>query len=495
MKEKNIINFYMRTITPVHIGASSEQHLAKGVDYIAKNGTIYILNEKKILKTPHGTGIYELYQYTNSLSKGKLDELLKGDLKNYSSKIIDSVCGEIGTDIKINIKNTMDGKPYIPGTSLKGAIRSVIFNKVKKPHDKQEQWTFGKIQEDPFRYLIVGDTFFDESLYINTKTFNLFKDEQEWQGGWKHNLRGQNTREFKPSGFTFPYECISPDSYAQCQIIFNKNSYEIAKNRGTIKVLNFFNQFSVSDSQKFLFETIQEYTRKYIEKEIEFFEKYSNNETHRIIEEYKRLLELNKKAPVLRIGQGSGFHSITGDHMFESHIAPIEENHNRKYKSRKLAFNKEKGEFKFYPMGFVQLLLPEQVQDKLEQIEQERKERVFRTEKQRKEREIQEAKAKKEAEDRAKADKLATEEAKRPQFSKYPNLNPKKRYDMEAVVSFSGYPNKINVYVKDGYIENDLKLDSYSSPLDIGKVLIVTVSVSKKGKAIQASFKKFKNNQ
>jgi len=485
---KNIINFYIRTLTPLHVGAAQEAQLANGIDFLVENGKIFFIDEKKILKD------FKLHQYTNSLSKGNLKGLLQNkDIGKYAKSIESNIVGEIGSNIKTNIKNTLDDKPYIPGSSLKGAIRSVIFNKVKSNNGNKESDTFGWIPEDPFRYFIVGDALFNESTFVNTKTFNLFQENREWHAGWKHNLRGQNTGEFKPSGFTFPYECISPDCYAKCKIIINQKSYETAKNRRKIKIIDFFNQLSYSTDHQVLFQTIQEYTKKYIEKEIAFFEKYSNQETDIIIEEYKRLLELNKEAPVLRIGQGSGFHSITGDHKFINHLVTIN-NHGKKYKSRKFAFTKVNGEYKFYPMGFVQLLLPEQIQDKLQEIEKRKKESLAQAEEKAKKDRLAAKKATKIAEEKLKADRLAAENAKKPQFSNYTNFNPKKRYDLEAVVYSSGFPNKVNVYVKDGYIEQDLKLDSYRSPIEVGKVIVVTVSVNKKGKITQASFKKFKNN-
>ena len=40
---------YIKTLTPVHVGGSAEKNYSEGIDYIAKNGKVYFLDEKKII--------------------------------------------------------------------------------------------------------------------------------------------------------------------------------------------------------------------------------------------------------------------------------------------------------------------------------------------------------------------------------------------------------------------------------------------------------------
>ncbi|GAB4397451.1 MAG: hypothetical protein OHK0053_13990 [Microscillaceae bacterium] len=68
-------------------------------------------------------------------------------------------------------------------------------------------------------------------------------------------------------------------------------------------------------------------------------------------------------------------------------------------------------------------------------------------------------------------------------------LNANKRYKMEAIVTKSGKPNYVSVYVKEGFIQENVKLDVCNNPLDINNVIIVEVSVNKKGEVKQASYK------
>jgi hypothetical protein len=79
-----------------------------------------------------------------------------------------------------------------------------------------------------------------------------------------------------------------------------------------------------------------------------------------------------------------------------------------------------------------------------------------------------------------------------PQFLQKNSLNPKKRYNMEAIVTKAGTPNLINIYVKEGIVPQNIKLDIYKSLIEVGKVIIVSVSVNAKEQVIQASFNGFK---
>ncbi len=501
IESKIILDFYIKTLTPVHIGAAQEQHLSKGVDYLTKNGKIYFIDEKKILVPPHGTGSFRIDQYTNSLALGSLQKLLKNNnLSAFSYQVVDTVIGEVGSDIKKHISNTMDGKPYIPGTSLKGAIRSVIFNKSKNQRDRRESNTFGRIQEDPFRYLIVGDAFFEDSKYINTKTFNLFKNGNGWQGGWKHGFHGNNSENFKSSGFTFPYECIPPNSLTKCHLVLNKNAYlnasqkqeEINKINNTIfnpqkkikpilKKVKLFSDLTGKNDLNLLLITIKEYTKNYLNKEIAFFKKYSNNETEKIIAEYKRLLELNETAPVLRVGQGSGFHSITGDWKFEDHTSPIEKKEHKKYKSRRFAFTKINDDFYFYPMGFVQLLLPDQIKNELESIEKQKKEKAIKDAEERKILEAAAIKAKKEAIEKEEQERKAKEERLKPKMVKKADFKKGKLKLIDGEVTGSAYGKVMyKVFVEE--FQNEQYEFNYQAGLKPGTVLQVNALITKKGK-------------
>lgn len=111
----------VRTITPVHIG--SGRNLVEDFDFVAKDGrTIRILEEGLIDR---------LYardpKLTDQLMRTPPGQLLKSeDLREGSPLIRYVLPGEpSGQEFREAIKDPHD-RPYIPGSSLKGALRTVL---------------------------------------------------------------------------------------------------------------------------------------------------------------------------------------------------------------------------------------------------------------------------------------------------------------------------------------------------------------------------------
>ena len=99
---KTVINGKLRIVSPVHIGGAQEKHMQKGLDFIDTNEGIFLIDEKKLI-SHFGIDIF-----SNSLSQGKLAKLCNEsglNLKEYSTKVIRNVSGEVGSEIKTNIKN------------------------------------------------------------------------------------------------------------------------------------------------------------------------------------------------------------------------------------------------------------------------------------------------------------------------------------------------------------------------------------------------------
>jgi len=66
-------------------------------------------------------------------------------------------------------------------------------------------------------------------------------------------------------------------------------------------------------------------------------------------------------------------------------------------------------------------------------------------------------------------------------------LNPKRPPELDAIVIASGHPNKVKVYFKPDNMP-ELQLNGYANPLEVGMVIVVRTVVSKKGEVVQVSF-------
>ncbi len=115
------IELTVKVLTPLHIGTGTV--LTEGFDYVCHNGRTYRLNIDRLAE--------ELYtrdpKLTETLMRRPPGELLKPEDLRPDAPYIRYVLPGVpsGREFREAIKDPYD-KPYIPGSSLKGALRTVI---------------------------------------------------------------------------------------------------------------------------------------------------------------------------------------------------------------------------------------------------------------------------------------------------------------------------------------------------------------------------------
>lgn len=358
-----IIPLKLRVITPVHIGGAQEKHLVKNIDFIQRDKKIYILNHNKLAET------LPVHEFANAIAQNNLRNFLenrKVNIAEFAKHIFNAPSGEIGQDIRTQIKNSLSGKPIIPGSSLKGAIRSMIYKQIGGSFHNPPSAVFGNINQDLMRFIKVTDAEFSITQLINTKIFNLKSDQNKIISGWKDSFHNRTSLTFNKIGFTTPLENIVPKDVADCRIVLSLEHLNRARETNLVNYHDSLNGILTSDSSDFL-RFIFSKTNEHIEREISFFTKYEGDHTPNILEILTELKKLNSKnAPLIRLGLGSGFHAMTGETLHASHeINGIAMLHGRSRgqlngrnsaKSRKISFNENANQtFEFFPMGFVQL--------------------------------------------------------------------------------------------------------------------------------------------
>lgn len=205
-----------------------------------------------------------------------------------------------------------DGRaiPYIPGSSIKGAIRTAITAhyakqnseiakrnlKGKKGFSGQEfeKRMFGSNpNEDVFRFLQIGDVFFNfETIAVKAEIFNMFHH------GWNFKHGGSHLVEAIPEG-------------AETEFNLKINHALLEKNNPKAKT-----DFLKSNSE--LFKIIQSHTLGLLKQEIEFLDELKTNENGFLeyLDWLKDILadasDYNTNEALLRIGFGSGWKYITG---------------------------------------------------------------------------------------------------------------------------------------------------------------------------------------
>ncbi|MBS1736763.1 MAG: hypothetical protein JSS98_09220 [Bacteroidetes bacterium] len=372
---------YLKVLTPLHIGGAQEKHLQDGVDFLVLNDQTWRLNWEKVYQN------FDVDKIAAAIISKKLGQLLKNEINLVGDKM-DEVYGTTG-EVKTFIRDGL-GKAYIPGSSIKGAMKNWLYS----AYDTNPRGTknlFGSFDTDLFRFIKPSDCYMNEEvLMYPTKTFNLHKNGKNWEGGWKHSFWPQGNRpstdkDFNSKGFVTDYECFEigdlgsfslsinselPDDFKrklfdneiqklEQKVLKTYKDYDKKKLQNQIETINngkesltrFYNEIPLNG----LFNNINSQVQKHIERELEFFNKYKEAEgTQEIIDSFESLKQtiigLDGNQCILRLSAGSGFHGMTGDYQFADHInTGFWYNGKIKYKSRKIAFTSNA----MFPMGFV----------------------------------------------------------------------------------------------------------------------------------------------
>ncbi len=444
--------YKIKILTPTHIGSENEP-LKEGFDYFTEKGKTHFINWTEIFKDDRLS-----YEVEKEIISGFLSDSLKSELIQSKLTTVKQNLSLKG-DVREHITNRFTGNPIIPGSSIKGAIRSVLLNwlmektgekqnaKEKFINKKQEsslQKKFFGVSSDGsdfMRFFQVSDVEFEtEPDYIASKVLSLVSLNKGFISKWKHKRTNKDNKDekFKKEGFTTNYQIIPLNSTSeQLKIKWNekqfsnfikddkgkfleklkleivrkekelekiKTSYspdrrkineinrEINDLKSLYKAYQSIKEFSISK----LFQIINDYTIAFADKEIKFHTTYNQAEhSDKLISAWQNIKKLAQQAQeagnnyaILRLGQGSGFHSITGDWQFDTHIITgIKEkdkkgkiinrgviNNKEAAKTRKWAFRMNGNNPEFFPMGFIaighvpeDLMFDSQISDKKSQ--------------------------------------------------------------------------------------------------------------------------------
>lgn len=355
-------NIVLEVLTPLSIGAGAEKDWVKGMDYVVNNNNLYKINLAKIKKA--GFDLNLLCTYFANKDSDSIIKLVGNRLSDVCDGNPMDLPVQTDNDIKAFIKNELSGKPIVPGSSLKGAIRSILFEYFKDQNEDEERRVFGNPNDgnDFMRFVKFSDIEFEKTKLYNTKIFNLIGTGGRWIGGWKNGRRETGT--FRGYGFNTIYESLPPNEIGFGSLMLSDAMFESIGRQ----YHNHYEEKKDVLSIERLFARINEHTRNYLIKERYFFDTYQDREQYsiRILSCIERLI---KQIPednsycIFKMSAGSGFHSITGDWQFDDYsINGVETrgavsrgllDGRKSSKSRKIAIDGND----FSLMGFVKMYL------------------------------------------------------------------------------------------------------------------------------------------
>lgn len=346
----------IETLTSVHIG--SGETLQYGTDFVSGQdaegyGLFGVVDPKKILNLigeehiGNWLAAIERRDSTKTIIKQFAPNV---KLQDYSKRILLDYCYEPaknGDTLKEFIHDGM-GKPYIPGSSIKGAIRtsvlaaltsmktgldSSIKDRKGKPTAKNvESSLFGADpNSDVFRFLQVGDAIFEPNCEEAHRMVNI--NERESKSFWDKS---------KPQ----MVETIGPNTETEFQLKLSSDYYDFAQTMWPQSAKNKLGTLpdEMQTLQK-LFQTINENTRILIESEIDYWkDRQQYDDSGKVGDYISRMGEIleettncqGDKECVLRIGHGSGWRFITGAwtedfENFSSLVVPVSRPKNFNY--------------------------------------------------------------------------------------------------------------------------------------------------------------------
>ena len=337
-------NIEIEVLTPLSIGAGQEKDWVRGVDFVVDNGKLYKLNLKKMVEK--GINIDDI----TSCFATKNEEALKSKLVGKLDVVSDFSMpfpANTDNDVKAFVKNQLNGKPVLTGSSLKGAIRSVLFQYLEgNSKDGKEVFGSSTVGDEFMRFIKISDAVFDKTELVNTKIFNLQR-KGDWIGGWKHAANQTNSN-FNPTGFNTLYESLVPQQKGCASLMMSPelyDNYEKNNDKHNTHIKGQDKRPILQNDIQTLFGIINKHTKDYLEKEKAFFEKYATDRTKDIASSIELLLSQipsDNSYCILKTSAGSGFHSITGDWQFDDYTkAPLDRKRVREGKvnpkSRKIA--------------------------------------------------------------------------------------------------------------------------------------------------------------
>lgn len=314
-----MISVKLKTLTPLHIGSGRE--LARDVEFIEMNNKIGVIDEKKTLEIIGeeniGTWVAKIEKQEPLLDylKMRKTDVTLGDVCKYTMPLFAKNFRLVRT-LKEQLHDGM-GRPLIPGSSIKGAIRTALLNYSLqqlnhnwKENELKNRWgrfsdkeiqarIFGKDPNHDFmRFVKLGDALFSNADLIALSVLSL-------------NYLFERTK--RDEKFLQLTETIGADAETIFRMKLDLELWQ--KNIDFREIRKNIPDF-VKDLPS-LFKVLNEFTAELLQNEIDFWEEDKNlKPVEDYLQQCTMLLNACRKCSdnesVLRLGHGSGWMFMTG---------------------------------------------------------------------------------------------------------------------------------------------------------------------------------------
>ncbi|AIG97432.1 CRISPR type III-A/MTUBE-associated RAMP protein Csm5 [Archaeoglobus fulgidus DSM 8774] len=290
----------IETLTPVHVG-SGDKYLA--VDFTILDGKVIFIDIPKIFEWLAERGDNP-FKVAEKIAKGDLRVEDLVDPYSFKLKEVPFTGEKRRREILRHIHTA--GKLYIPGSSIKGAIRTVLLWKAVKEDTKLLNFAINTIKEETRKQRVSANLLRRLDDKLENRVFrdsNLDKKPVKKPGDPKNDLmrglRVTDTTSFKKQR-VYEVNVLGTDLsiLAECIDAGDVAEVEINIDEFTVSYLN--EKLDFDD----VVEASMDFARELVQKELEY-KRYSK-ETK---QEFKNLLK--SRGLILRLGWGVGWYSTT----------------------------------------------------------------------------------------------------------------------------------------------------------------------------------------
>ena len=369
----------LQSVCPVHIGS--------GDSYGPSEYLPVTLTNKKGEKVKTFKRI-DVSRYYISLDESRRDEFISElsrpdfNLKNFDTKIsntyrkylaIDKTTSrpKVGQDIEETIKTL--NKAYIPGSSIKGAIKTALLynlfdfddvDKVKrfinsKPWDFRREYNkfmdefFAangrgpSAQRDVLKFLQVSDTSDAKQIGV----YDIYSVMAAQFNGRNTNVPYRKNKSSREATISY-FETV--DAGNKLEFTINNNYSENV--HSTVRFGNKLDLLDIDNIKK----SIYNFSKDYIEHELEFSDKYGIDSLNAFYKRYSKMNTLD--SPLLKVGAGSGFLATTLAMKIEDYDPQLYDTIRRQKRGYEYSFPKSRKITKKdgRPLGWVKLSFDEE---------------------------------------------------------------------------------------------------------------------------------------
>ncbi|RLI82083.1 type III-A CRISPR-associated RAMP protein Csm5 [Archaeoglobales archaeon] len=262
-------------LSPLHIGSGN---VLSEIDYEYRDGKVIVFD----FDLAYESGDERLRRW---LEEGKYDSA-RSALRKYARYEIDSFCVPSSIAEAIKIGN----KPYIPGSSIKGAIRTAILWKYMKDRDVKahnpselsriERELFGKPQADFMKFFRISDSSFAKIEDVGVYALILFSEDE--------GILKQRS--------VTAAECIK--SGTKFALSLDVDLKRCSKDKVCVKRKDFLEKWD---------EITAEFSRHVLNEDIRFFEERNDGSFDELIKWMHNLKDELESKILLRLGFGTGW--------------------------------------------------------------------------------------------------------------------------------------------------------------------------------------------